>query len=166
MGQAYDFDSLQWEGEIGKVSPDFTMASPCLLAMLLAKSGKSLGFGDRVPGSSIKLLCCRSARDRQNRPCCTSNVNAPVLLASGLGDPGLPPVLFLLCGFRLFGILLPIPFGLVLLAFLVAHGWLLSKTIQSTYLWSQKRVDCPLIKPCFHSPDEDTTIPQEWQPFR
>ena len=45
---------------------DVLMASPCLLAMLLAKSGKSQGSGDRVPGSSIKLLCYRSARDRQN----------------------------------------------------------------------------------------------------
>lgn len=48
--------------------------------------------------------------------------HASVLLAPGLGGPGLPLVLFLLCGFRLFGILLPILFGLVLLAFLVAHG--------------------------------------------
>ena len=39
-----------------------------------------------------------------------------------LRDPALLTVLFLLCGFRLFGFLLPISFGLVLLAFLVAHG--------------------------------------------
>jgi len=48
--------------------------------------------------------------------------HASVLLAPGLGDSGLSLVLFLLCGFRLFGILLPTLFGLVLLAFLVAHG--------------------------------------------
>ncbi len=47
---------------------------------------------------------------------------ASALLAPGLGDPALLTVLFLLCGFRLFGFLLPISFGLVLLAFLVAHG--------------------------------------------
>jgi len=46
---------------------------------------------------------------------------ASVLLAPGLGGPELPLVLFLLCGFSLFGILLPTLFGLVLLAFLVAH---------------------------------------------
>ena len=30
------------------------------------------------PGSLIKLSCCRSARDRRNRPCYTSHVNAPI----------------------------------------------------------------------------------------
>ena len=40
----------------------------------------------------------------------------------GLWGAGLLFVLFLLGGFRLFGVLLPLPFGLVLLAFLVAHG--------------------------------------------
>ena len=45
-----------------------------------------------------------------------------MLSAPRLGGPGLLFVLFLLCGFGLFGFLLPLPFGLVLLAFLVAHG--------------------------------------------
>ena len=40
-----------------------------------------------------------------------------------LGRPGLLLVSFLPCGFGFFGILLPLPFSLVLLAFLVAHGF-------------------------------------------
>ena len=50
------------------------------------------------------------------------NVASTRLLTSGLWDAGLLSVLFLLGGFRLFGVLLSLPFGLVLLAFLVAHG--------------------------------------------
>ena len=45
----------------------------------------------------------------------------PVSLAPGLGGSGLLSVFFLFCRFGLFGFLLPLPFGLVLLAFLVAH---------------------------------------------
>ena len=45
-----------------------------------------------------------------------------VLWVPGSGGLGLLPVLFLLCGFHLFGLLLLLPFGLVFLAFLVAHG--------------------------------------------
>ena len=43
------------------------------------------------------------------------------LVGSRLGGTGVLFVLFLLCDFDLFGFLLSIPFGLVLLAFLVTH---------------------------------------------
>ena len=57
-------------------------------------------------------------RGRRFTPPQISNVTR---LAPGLGGPALLTVLFLLCGFRLFGFLLPISFGLVFLTFLVAH---------------------------------------------
>ena len=64
----------------------------------------------------------------------------------GYRGRGLLFFLFLLCGFRLFGFLLPILFGLVLLAFLVAHGvtpfWCspsrLAASAVSGHLWSRE----------------------------
>ena len=74
----------------------------------------------RVRGLAIYhtrgLLCA------QRRGPLVSCIRAAGLV--GLGGPGLLRVqffLFLLCGFRLFSFPLPNPFGLVLLAFLVAH---------------------------------------------
>ena len=65
---------------------------------------------ERAPSISLRQLCLSSCPRY-------SGQNSPV--------PRLLPVLFLLCGFRLFRLfrfLLPMPFGLVFLAFLVAHG--------------------------------------------
>ena len=71
------------------------------------------------------------------------NVASTRLLALGLWGTGLLSVLFLLGGFRLFGVLLSLPFGLVLLAFLVAHGitpfwcssWHVAVSASSGPLW-------------------------------
>ena len=92
-------------------------------------SSCSLILDPEQPESTITgKLCCyqmqTGAADHRNsgtRLCAPLASALPPGWPENLGGPGLPFVLFLLCGFRLFGILLPLPFGLNLLAFLVAH---------------------------------------------
>ena len=92
---------------------------------------------ERAPSISLRQLCLSSCPrySGQNSPVPRFRPPTPAipfgehvagtLLAPGSGGLRLLPVLFLLCGFRLFRLfrfLLPMPFGLVFLAFLVAHG--------------------------------------------
>ena len=67
------------------------------------------------------LTCPAFFPSRSSSPSQFHCSRASVLPAPRLGGSGLLSVFFLLCGFSLFGFLLSLPFGLVLLAFLVAH---------------------------------------------
>src|ERR1035437_5090732 len=71
-----------------------------------------------------QLMCFGMTNDR-GIGCGTQRApgfRAFVLLVPGSGVSGWLSVLFLLCGLRLFDFLLLLSFGLVLLAFSVAHG--------------------------------------------